>query len=246
MADRNAKGARRFASRRNTMFDIDKLRAIIGGALIAVAGLVSLSDAALAQATTPDLTVKPPAAVESTPLPPAAPPAASAPEAPQDLNKPSGDASTGFGLVLEARPVVMLQGTSSWDEGYQHLMEAFQSLHAQADKVGLKIVGRPMTAFVETDDAGFHYQAMLPVDKVPANLAGLEPAITIAQSPAGKALKFQHRGAYDDIDSTYEAITAYLDEKGLEAQNLFVEEYLNEAKSSDDTGLEVDIYVFVK
>ncbi len=46
--------------------------------------------------------------------------------------------------------------------------------------------------------------------------------------------------------STYEAITAYLDEKGLEAQNLFVEEYLNEAKSSDDTGLEVDIYVFVK
>jgi effector-binding domain-containing protein len=230
----------RFSSGRNTMFHIDKLRASIAAALIAAAGLLCLSGAALAQPTTPDLTVKPPAAVESAPLPPADSPAT------PDLNKPSGDASTGFGLVLEARPVVMLQGTSSWDEGYQHLMEAFQSLHAQADKIGLKVVGRPMTAFVETDDAGFHYQAMLPVDNIPANLEGLEPSMKVGQSPAGKALKFQHRGAYDDIDSTYEAITAYLDEKGLEAQNLFVEEYLNDAKSSDDTGLEVDIYVFVK
>jgi effector-binding domain-containing protein len=237
----------RFSSGRNTMFDIDKLRASFGAALIALAGLCCLSGAALAQATAPDLTVKPPAAVESAPLPPPAPGTQPAePPAVPDLNKPSGDASTGFGLVLEARPVVMLQGTSSWDEGYQHLMEAFQSLHAQADKSGLKVVGRPLTAFVETDDAGFHYQAMLPVDKIPANLEGLDSSIKFGQSPAGKALKFQHRGAYDDIDSTYEAITAYLDEKGLEAQNLFVEEYLNDAKSSDDTGLEVDIYVFVK
>ena len=62
------------------------------------------------------------------------------------------------------------------------------------------------------------------------------PTSALAQSPSGKAIKFQHRGAYDDIDSTYEAITAYLDEKGLEARNLFVEEYLNDAKDFDRHG----------
>ena len=70
--------------------------------------------------------------------------------------------------------------------------------------------------------------------------------VTIGQSPGGKAMKFQHRGAYDDIDSTYEAITAYLDEKGLESKNLFAEEYLDQVKTADDAALEVDIYVFLK
>ncbi len=46
--------------------------------------------------------------------------------------------------------------------------------------------------------------------------------------------------------STYEAITAFLDEKGLDTKNLFVEEYLTDLKTSDDDGLEVDIYVFLK
>jgi effector-binding domain-containing protein len=59
-------------------------------------------------------------------------------------------------------------------------------------------------------------------------------------------MKFQHRGAYDDIDSTYEAITAYLDEKNLESRNIFIEEYLTDPKAADDVGLEIDIYVFIK
>ena len=58
-------------------------------------------------------------------------------------------------------------------------------------------------------------------------------------------MKFEHRGEYDDIDSTYDAITAYLDEKGVDAQDVFVEEYLNEPKSPDDPNGQVDIYVLV-
>ena len=59
-------------------------------------------------------------------------------------------------------------------------------------------------------------------------------------------MKFEHRGSYDDIDTSYEAITAYLDEKGLEAQNLFIEEYLTTPKDAEDSELEVDIYVLLK
>jgi effector-binding domain-containing protein len=172
-------------------------------------------------------------------------PDANAPPVP-DPNKPSGDASTGFGLTVAAKPVVLIQGTSTWDEGYQHIMEAFKAIQSEATKAGLKAVGRPMTVFVETDDMGFRYEAMLPIDNPPEGKDALTREVKLGRSPAGKALKFQHRGAYDDIDSTYEAITAYLDEKGLEAQNLFIEEYLNDVKGSDDTSLEVDIYVFVK
>ena len=87
---------------------------------------------------------------------------------------------------------------------------------------------------------------MLPIEKAPDGKSTLPGDITFGMSPAGKVLKFQHRGAYDDIDTTYEAITAYLDERGFEARDLFVEEYLNDSKGSDDVNLQVDVYVYLK
>ncbi len=103
-----------------------------------------------------------------------------------------------------------------------------------------------IAVFVETDDNGFGYEAMVPLTEKPEGKDQLGSDVKLGSSPSGKAIKFQHRGAYDDIDSTYDLITAYLDEKGLEAQNLFIEEYLTDTKNSDDQGLQVDIYVFIK
>ncbi len=74
----------------------------------------------------------------------------------------------------------------------------------------------------------------------------LADPVKLGQTPVGKAMKFEHRGEYDDIDSTYDAITAYLDEKGVDAQDVFVEEYLNEPKTPDDPNLQVDIYVLIR
>jgi len=74
----------------------------------------------------------------------------------------------------------------------------------------------------------------------------LTGGVKIGDSPAGKVMKFLHRGAYDDIDSTYDLITAFLDEKGLDSENRFIEEYLTNTSEPDDTNLEADIYVFLK
>ena len=150
-------------------------------------------------------------------------------------------------VMLEARPVLMLKGQSSWDDGFDTLTEAFQKLAAEAKKNNLRSVGRPQAAFTSTDDFGFKYEAMLALEQEPANApAGLAKDFTIARSPNGKALKFTHTGAYDDIDTSYEAITAYLDEKNLKARDIFVEEYINDPKNSEDASLEMNIYVLVE
>jgi effector-binding domain-containing protein len=147
---------------------------------------------------------------------------------------------------IAARVVIQTHGSAAWEDGYGKIGEALAKLRAGAAKAGLKVEGRPLAVFTETDDAGFKFDAMLPVDAKADAKLDLGADVSLAQSPSGKALKFQHRGAYDDIDTTYDAITAYLDEKGLEARNLFVEQYLNDAKDSSDIALEVDIYVFLK
>ncbi|MBI3274963.1 MAG: GyrI-like domain-containing protein, partial [Methylocystis sp.] len=133
-----------------------------------------------------------------------------------------------------------------WSGGLKTLSEAIAKVNAAMTQAGLAAAGRPFAAFTETNDAGFHYEAMIPVAKAPDGANVIGDGVEIGASPAGKALKFEYRGRYDDIDSTYEAITAYLDEKGLDTKNVFIEEYLTDLKSGDDDGLEVDVYVFVK
>ncbi|HYC26374.1 MAG TPA: GyrI-like domain-containing protein [Roseiarcus sp.] len=194
----------------------------------------------------------PPATTGENPSAPA--PSASSPSAPTSPSpaNPSSDngqapsESASQTLVLVGRPAAYIEGKANWDEGFSALMGAIGLINAEIGKAGLKSAGRPLGVFLETDDAGFRYRAMVPLESVPEGKTQLTDAIKIGQTPAGKAMKFEHRGSYEDIDSTYEAITAYLDEKGLEAENLFYEEYLNEVKSPDDPTLEVDIYVLLK
>jgi effector-binding domain-containing protein len=175
-------------------------------------------------------------------------PDAAKPDAPKAEAPKDAPAEEGAIKVEEiaARVTIQTHGAAKWEEGYGKIIDAIAKLRAAAQKAGLKETGRPVAVFTDTDDAGFKFDAMLPVDAPADAKPDLGADISIAQAPSGKAVRFEHRGAYDDIDSTYEAITAYLDEKGLEARNLFVEEYVVEAKDSSDVALQVDIYVFLK
>jgi len=66
------------------------------------------------------------------------------------------------------------------------------------------------------------------------------------RSPEGRALKFVHRGSYDGLDNTYEAITNYLDEHKLEAKDMFIEQYLTDPLTANEDHLVVNVYVLVK
>lgn len=182
---------------------------------------------------------------------PAAPPQTGVPPAADKAESPAGseapvESLAGQMIDVAARPVAILRGQGAWNEGLKTLSEAIAKVSAATARAGLAATGRPLAAFTETDENGFHFEAMIPIAKAPEGKGQLGDGVEIGASPAGKALKFQHRGPYDDIDTTYEAITAYLDEKGLDTQNVFIEEYLTDLKSGDDEGLEVDVYVFVK
>jgi effector-binding domain-containing protein len=163
--------------------------------------------------------------------------------------KPSLDSRTDLASMtveLAPRPVAILRGKAEWSEGFKTLVEAFRTLDAAIGSAGLARGGRPFAAFVETDEDSFRFEAMIPLAAKPQGKPALPAGVELGTSPAGKAIKFQHRGPYDEIESTYNLITAFLDEKGLEAQDLFIEEYLTDTKESDDVGLEADIYVFLK
>ncbi len=146
---------------------------------------------------------------------------------------------------VDARPAAVLKGEGKWDDAAKTLAGAVKKLSDSIAKAGLAVNGKPIAVFTKTDDAGFSFEAMAPLAAAPEGKPKLVDGVEIGASPAGKALKFQHRGPYDEIDVTYEAIAAYLDEKGLDAKDVIVEEYLTDFKG-DDANVDVDIYVFLR
>jgi len=176
--------------------------------------------------------------------PPAVSTAPAAPStAPQAGPAQPGDAF-GEDASLTAKTIVYVKGSGTWDKAFDTIAGSFKKIESYLDKEGIKPDGMPMTIFTATDDAGFEYQAAVPVAEPPKNPPHGD--IAVGQSPEGRALKFVHRGSYDDLDNTYEAITNYLDDKRLEAKDLFIEEYVTDPASTDKNKLVVNVYVLIK
>jgi effector-binding domain-containing protein len=192
-----------------------------------------------AASASPAPAATPTPAASASPSPsPAPPPAAAATPAPVQTADPFGLETT-----LEAKKVVMVKGTANWDSAFDTLVDAFKALNTLLDKQGIKHAGNSMIVYTSTDDTGFTFLAEIPVEQDPKNLG---KDMSIGKSPEGKALKFVHRGSYDNMDNTYEAITNHLDDKKLEAKDTFIEEYLTDPLKTAEDKLVINVFVPLK
>lgn len=208
---------------------------LLGGVLAAMAGAV------WAQAPAPGETPSPPPAAAPAPTPPPAGAGARATLA----DKP-GDPSDADEVTVPARPVAILSGTSTWDQGFDNLKKAYDRLGQELAKAGLAPAGRPVTLYTKTDDDGFSFDAMIPLERQPEPRPGVSADVRFGTTPSGRALRFVHKGAYEDIESTYETITAYIDAKDILVQDAFLEEYVTDLAKVSDEDLEVNVYAFFK
>jgi effector-binding domain-containing protein len=183
-----------------------------------------------------------PAPVASPSVAPSPPPAAAQTPAPPAATVQTAD-PFGEAFTLEPKKVVIMKGTANWDAAFDALIDSFKALTALLDKQGIKASGNPMIVYTSTDDTGFTFLAEIPVDQEPKNLT---KDMSIGKSPEGKALKFVHRGSYDNMDNTYEAITNHLDDKKLEAKDTFIEEYTTDPLKTAEDKLVINVYVPLK
>jgi effector-binding domain-containing protein len=181
----------------------------------------------------PPAETKSPADAPSTAQTPATPP-----PAPVQTADPFGEQ-----FSLESKKVVIMRGKANWDAAFDSLIDSFKALTALLDKQGIKPAGNVMVVYTSTDDTGFTFLAQIPVEQDPKNLT---KDMSIGKSPDGKALKFVHRGSYDNMDNTYEAITNHLDEKKLEAKDTFIEEYITDPLKTAEDKLIINVYVPLK
>ena len=190
----------------------------------------------------PAPSASPTSSASPSPAPSSPPAAAQTPATPPPAAVQTAD-PFGEPVTLEAKKVVTIKGNANWDSAFETLIDSFKALTALLDKQGVKPNGNAMIVYTSTDDTGFTFIAEIPVGQ---DLKNLGKNMSMGQSPDGKSLKFVHRGSYDNMDNTYEAITNHLDEKRLEAKDLFIEEYITDPLKTAEDKLVINVYVPLK
>lgn len=172
---------------------------------------------------------------------------AAAPAFAQTMDSPSplkpGDAF-GEEVTLPEQTILYLRGHGSWDTAFETLVDAFASLKDYADQKSIKSSGNPMTIYTQTSDAGFDFLAAVPIAEQPQDAP--KGDIAVGKAPSGRMMKFTHRGSYESLDTTYEAITNHLDAKQAEAKDTFIEQYVSGPLKAGDNEMVVEIYVLIK
>jgi effector-binding domain-containing protein len=165
------------------------------------------------------------------------------PNASRPDNLQPGDAF-GEEVTMAGKTIVYFSGSGMWDNAFETIVDGFKTVIAFLQKQGIKPTGPPMTIYTATSDASFQFQAAVPVAEAPKDPP--QGDIAVGTSPSGKAYKFVHRGSYDAMDTTYDAITNFLDEKRIDANSLFIEQYLTDPMTTPEENLVVEVYVPVK
>jgi effector-binding domain-containing protein len=213
--------------------------AAAAAALIAAAMALTLAQPSFAQNPPPTAAPSPPPAGAAKPE--TAP--QQTPIAPEGITTKPGD-PFGQDMTLTGKPIVYIKGSGTWDKAFAIISGSLKKVEAYVDQAGLKADGLPMTIFLATDDRGFDYEAAVPLAELPKDVPHGD--IAAGQSPDGHALEFVHRGSYESLDDTYEAITNYLDDKRIESTNVLIEQYVTDPVTADEKNLVVNIFVLIK
>ncbi len=203
---------------------------------------------------TPAPAAEAPKPAEPTPAPAAEAPkpteAAPAPAAPPAAEAPAPDAPKAAAATppeevdLPERPVLTVSGKGTWEQADDKLGAAFETLAIAARKAGVKAAGAPLVQYLESDDDGFSFLVMLPLDK-PVKGKKLPKGVKAGVSPSGHALRFTPAAADGDLEEVYGRIDDWLAEKNLTLSTM-VEEYGEDAIASPEDRLVVEIYVFTE
>ncbi|MBN2431615.1 MAG: GyrI-like domain-containing protein [Acidobacteria bacterium] len=124
----------------------------------------------------------------------------------------------------------------------QAIAKAYQQVMQFMNERELIQTAPPITINTAMDDSGYVFDAAIPVNQAPDNPPAEDSPVKIGLSYDGKALKFIHRGPYDELPATYEKIMAYIAAHGFEVAGRSWDQYLNDPMTVPPAELITHIY----
>ena len=152
------------------------------------------------------------------------------------------------GLEVErvrAEPRDVLWVPIPTERGRPGLAAAYREMTAFMAAHGIERDGQPLTVTRSIGDGGWAMEAALPIvlPEEPPEPAG---AVRFGRSPAGEAIRAQHKGPHETLSATYERLAAWLAAHGLEEGAASWEQYVSDPRQVSAEELLTEVYVLVE
>ena len=125
----------------------------------------------------------------------------------------------------------------------ESMAQAYMQISDFMYQAGIARSAPPMAITRAWVEGGYEFDAAIPVERVPG---ALPEGIIAGRSPSGTALRAIHRGAYDQMLSTYEKLAAYMAAHGLEQQGVSWELYVSDPAVTAEAERETHVYIMLE
>jgi effector-binding domain-containing protein/uncharacterized protein YndB with AHSA1/START domain len=123
---------------------------------------------------------------------------------------------------------------------------AFTKIVAFMKAEGLGQAGPPTAINTRWDDAGYGFDAAIPVDKPPSRELPPEAAVKVRRSYGGKALRIVSKGPYGGMPPDYDKLLAFMAARGYESAGPSWDEYISDPGKTPELELITNFYQPVK
>jgi effector-binding domain-containing protein len=149
-------------------------------------------------------------------------------------------------VQTKSQPMLYVSKTSTMvpDDIGKAMGEAFDALGRFVGAHQVPVVGPPLAIYRDYSAGGVTMDVGFPVAASAVDLADGE--IKAGETPGGKALKAVHRGSYDTLRQTYDALGRHMAESGIPTPRYSWEVYLNEPGTTSDADLVTEIFMPVE
>ncbi len=104
---------------------------------------------------------------------------------------------------------------------------------------GMKMTGPLLTVTTKWEENAFVFDNCIPVENIKGDLSA---KVFESKTYSGYALKLEHLGSYDNLNSSYETILAYIAQMGLEITENPWEVYISDPSNTPEEKLITHIY----
>jgi effector-binding domain-containing protein len=147
-------------------------------------------------------------------------------------------------VQAKSQPMIYVRRTSSMapDDIGKAMGEAFGMLGKFIGENNIAVAGPALSIYHDYSEKGVVMDIGFPV------AAGVEAGgeIELGETPGGKALKAVHRGPYDTLRNTYDALGDHMKENGIPMPPLSWEVYVSDPATTPEAELVTEIFMPVE
>ncbi len=123
---------------------------------------------------------------------------------------------------------------------------AYQKVGGFMGALGLRQAAAPITINREWEDAGYVFEAAIPIDRMPESPVPPDSEVQVKTTYAGKVLRVVHKGAYREMEGTYEKLFACAAAYGYERAGDPWDEYVTDPGTTPEPELLTNVFLPVR